>query len=66
VAALSRPVWLVALSVYALAAVADVAAHLAADRQAGGDWLTPANLIVAASASLFWPVDLVAQSLLAH
>jgi hypothetical protein len=63
---LSRRVWLVALSLYAIAAVADVAVHLGADRRTSRDWLTPANLAVAVSASLFWPVDLAARLLLAR
>jgi hypothetical protein len=57
-------VWLLALWVYALAAMADVAYQLDDDRRAGRDWLTPANLVVTVSAGLFWPVDLVAQWLL--
>lgn len=61
---MSRRVWLVALWVYALAAAADVAFQLNEDRQAGRDWLTPANLVVTVSAGLFWPVDLVAHQLL--
>lgn len=62
----SRRVWLVALCLYALAAAADVALHLNEHRRAGRDWFTPANLAVAVSASLFWPIDLVAQLLLAR
>jgi len=63
---LSHRVWLVALSLYAIAAVADVAVHLGADRRAGRDWVMPDNLAEAVSASLFWPVDLVARLLLAR
>jgi hypothetical protein len=59
-----RRLWLVGLWLYAIATAADVAAHLNADRRAGENWLSPANLAVAISASLFWPVDLVAQKLL--
>ena len=58
--------WLVGLCLYAVAAVADVAVHLSADRRAGRDWLAPASLAVAVSAGLFWPLDLVAQQLLAR
>ncbi len=55
-----------ALCLYALAAAADVAAHLGEHRRAGRDWLAPANLAVAVSAGLFWPIDLVAQLLVAR
>jgi hypothetical protein len=61
-----RRVWLAALSLYALAAAADVAAHLGEHQRAGRDWLAPANLAVAVSAGLFWPIDLAAQLLLAR
>lgn len=63
---LRRRVWLVALWLYALAAAADVTAHLAAQRRAGRDWLAPSPIVVAVSAGLFWPLDLVAQLLLAR
>jgi hypothetical protein len=62
---MSRRVWLVGLWLYAIAAAADVAVHLREDTQAGQDWWAPDNLAVAVSAGLFWPVDLVAQLLLA-
>ena len=60
-----RRLWLAALWLYAIAAAADVAAHADADRRAGETWYAPDNLIVSFSASLFWPVDLVARLLLA-
>ncbi len=60
-----RRAWLVALWLYALAAAADAGFHLNADRRAGRDWLAPASLVVAIPAGLFWPLDLVAHSLLA-
>jgi len=63
---MSRRVWLVALWLYAILAVADAAVHLNEDRLAGQDWRAPDNLAVAISAGLFWPVDLVARRLLAH
>jgi hypothetical protein len=63
---MSGRVWLVALWLYALAAVVDVAVHLDEHQRAGRDWLSPANLAVAVSAGLFWPIDLVAQLLLAR
>jgi hypothetical protein len=61
---MSRRLWLVGLWLYAVAAAADIAVHLNADRRAGENWLSPANIAVAISAGLFWPVDLVAQRLL--
>ena len=65
-APMTRRVWLIVLTLYALAAIADVALHLGEHRRAGRDWLSPANLAVAVSAGLFWPIDLVAQVLLAR
>jgi hypothetical protein len=61
---MSRRVWLVGLWLYAVAAAADIAVHLNADRRAGENWLSPDNFAVAIAAGLFWPVDLVAQRLL--
>ena len=61
-----RRVWLAALWLYAILAVADTAVHLNEDRLAGQDWRAPDNLAVAVSAGLFWPVDLVAKVLLAR
>jgi hypothetical protein len=49
---------------YGAAALADIAWHLAEDTRAGQDWRAPANLVVAFSAGLFWPVDLIAEYLL--
>jgi hypothetical protein len=63
---LRRRAWLVALWLYALAAAADIAVHLIEHQRAGREWLAPAPLVVAASAGLFWPVDLVAHLLLAR
>ena len=61
---MSRRLWLAALCFYGTAAVGDIAAHLRADAQAGGNWHDPANLAVAFSAGLFWPADLIASLLL--
>jgi hypothetical protein len=61
---MSQRAWLIVLWLYAIAAAADFAVHLNADRRVGGAWLSAANLAVAFSASLFWPVDGVAQLLL--
>jgi hypothetical protein len=63
---MSRRVWLVGLSLYAIAAVADAAIFLRDETRAGQDWRAPDNLAVAVSAGLFWPVDLVARVLLAR
>ena len=62
---MGRRVWLTALCLYGLAAVADIALHLRDDTAIGQDWWALDNLVVAFSAGLFWPVDLVAQRLLA-
>jgi len=58
--------WLLALVLYGAAAVANIVVHLAADVRAGQNWWDPANLTVAVSAGLFWPVDLIAGHLLAR
>ncbi len=63
---LRRRVLLVVLWWYAVAAAADIALHLIAHQRAGREWLAPAPIVVAVSAGLFWPVDLVAQLLLAR
>jgi hypothetical protein len=59
-----RRVWLIALSLYALAGVADAAIFLRHEARAGEVWWSPDNLAVAFSGGLFWPVDLVAKALL--
>ncbi len=61
-----RRVWLLLLCLYAAAAAADFAVRSEVDRRAGRDWLAPASLAVTFSAALFWPVDLVAQAMLAR
>jgi len=61
---MSRRVWLIALCLYAAAAVIDITAHLRADAQASRNWHDPASLAVAFSAGLFWPADLIAGWLL--
>jgi hypothetical protein len=63
---LARRLWLLALVLYGAAALADIVSHLAADVRAGQSWRDPANLVVAFSAGLFWPVDLVAAQLLSR
>lgn len=61
-----RSWWLAALVLYAVAAAGDMAVHLDGHRRAGKAWFTPSTLVVAFSAGLFWPVDLVAGQLLAR
>jgi hypothetical protein len=61
---MGRRLWLAALCLYAIAAAADMTLHLRDDTAAGENWWAPDNLIVAFSAGLFWPVDLVARRLL--
>jgi len=61
---MSRRAWLIGLSLYAIAGVADAAIFLHHEARAGEDWWSADNLAVAFSAGLFWPVDLVAKSLL--
>jgi hypothetical protein len=58
--------WLAVLCLYAFGMALDFAGHLRADAQAGRSWSAPASLTVAFSASLFWPLDLVARFLLAR
>jgi hypothetical protein len=61
---MSRRLWLIALCLYAAAAIIDITAHLRADAPAGRNWHDPANLAVAFAAGLFWPADLIAGLLL--
>ena len=61
---MNRRVWLVGLSLYAIAGAADAAIFLRHEARAGEDWWAPDNLAVAFSAGLFWPVDLLARPLL--
>lgn len=63
---MSRRAWLVVLWLYALAAAGDFALHLSAARPAGQGWFAPGNLAVSFSASLFWPLDIIAKVLLAR
>lgn len=59
-----RRLWLIALLLYAAAALADGALHLREDVRSGQDWRSPDNLAVAVTAAMFWPIDLVARLLL--
>lgn len=57
---------LVALCLYAVAALADTAMHLRRPVEYGLGRLAPERVIVAADAGLFWPADLVAAALLSQ
>ena len=63
---MGRRLWLAALMLYGAAALTDIASHLTADQRAGRNWRDPANLVVAFSAGLFWPVDLITGYLLSR
>ena len=66
VSPLGRRLWLAALILYGVAALADFGVHLFADSRAGPDWHDAARLAVAFSASLFWPLELIAEYLLSR
>ena len=57
--------WLLGLSLYALAAAADIGFHLYDNLTGGNGEIEFSEFAVAFSAGLFWPVDLVAMALLA-
>ena len=59
-----RQIWLAALLLYAFGASADLAHHLIDDLSSGDHIIEFAEVAVAFSAGLFWPVDLVAMALL--
>ncbi|MBV9687603.1 MAG: hypothetical protein JO096_10365 [Alphaproteobacteria bacterium] len=54
-----------ALLLYGLAASGDFAFHLVEDLRTGNEAIEVSEVAVAFSAALFWPVDLIAMSLLA-
>ena len=60
-----RSVWLAALIFYALAASGDLAYHLIEDLHTGNEAIEVSEIVVAFSAAVFWPVDLIAMALLA-
>jgi hypothetical protein len=60
-----RRVWLAALLLYAAAAAADFAYHLIGDLHTGNRTIGYPEVVVAFSAALFWPMDIVAMALLA-
>jgi hypothetical protein len=63
--AASRSAWLPALVLYALAASGDFAYHLIEDLHTGNQAIELSEILVAFSAAVFWPVDLIAMALLA-
>jgi len=60
-----RSAWLAALLFYALAAGGDFAYHLTENLRSGNRAIEVSQIPVAFSAAVFWPVDLIAMSLLA-
>ena len=63
-APMGRRAWLIGLSLYGSAACVDFAYHLIADVWGEDRTIKVAELPVAYSAALFWPVDIVARALL--
>jgi hypothetical protein len=60
-----RSAWLAALVLYALAASGDFTYHLIEDLRTGNQAIEFSEILVAFSAAVFWPVDLIAMALLA-
>jgi len=61
---MGRRAWLIGLCLYGAAACGDFAYHLIADVRSADRTIKYAELPVAYSAALFWPVDIVAMALL--
>jgi len=61
---MGRRVWLIGLSLYVSAACLDFTYHLIADVWGEDRTIKYAELPVAYSAALFWPLDIVARTLL--
>ena len=59
-----RSVWLAALLLYGLAAGGDFAYHLIEHPHTAKPAIGVPEILVAFTAALFWPVDLIAMSLL--
>jgi hypothetical protein len=57
--------WLAGLLLYGLAAGIDFADHLIDDLRTGDQIIEFSDVAVAFSAALFWPLDVIAMSLLA-
>lgn len=62
---MTRRVWLAALILYAIAGLADGAGRFAERPEPGTHPSALATLAVAFCAGLFWPIDIVARSVLA-
>jgi hypothetical protein len=60
---MGRRAWCIGLCLYGLAACVDFAYHLIADVGSAHRTINFAELPVAYSAALFWPVDIVAMVL---
>ena len=63
-ARLRRRAWLLLLLFYAFGAGIDIGRHLAGDLRGGDGSIETAEVAVAVTAGLFWPIDLVAMILL--
>jgi hypothetical protein len=61
---MGRRAWLIGLWLYGLAVCVDFAYHLIADVGSADQTSKYAEIPVAYSAALFWPVDIVAMALL--
>jgi hypothetical protein len=61
---LRHRLWLVGMSLYALAAAADSGYHLHDGFTSGDGEVEFSEFAVAYSAGLFWPLDLIAMALL--
>jgi hypothetical protein len=61
---MGRRSWLIGLWLYGLAACVDFAYHLIVDVGSADQTSKYAEIPVAYSAALFWPVDIVAMALL--
>ena len=61
---MGRRAWLIGLWLYGLAACVDFVYHLIVDVGSAGQTSKYAEIPVAYSAALFWPVDIVAIALL--
>jgi hypothetical protein len=63
-ARLRHRAWLLGLVLYGLGSGVNVARHLAEDLRTGNQAIELAEVAVAFSAGLFWPIDVVAAVLL--
>jgi hypothetical protein len=61
---MGRHIWLIGVCFYGLAACVDFAYHFAHDVRRADQTIQFSEIPVAFSAALFWPVDVVARSLL--